>query len=129
MGGSGTLTTLSIVLFMSLCGCEFVDTYTFEVQNTSNRPVEVTFSKNGIDSAVIVVGENPMTVFSEEGGPHGWAYHVSDDGPHDNLPEILESFHVRWVGGPASNKDYLLEGSWWFRDGTFRACVTDAEFD
>ena len=114
---------------MPFCGCEFVDTYEVEVLNASSRPLEVTFSTNGEDSTVVVEGETPVIICSEEGGPHGWAQHRSRSGPHDDFEVLLESLRVRQMGGPASNKDYSLEDSWWFRDGTFRAYVTDEEFD
>lgn len=114
-----------------LCGCECSDSYVFEIRNASSYTVEVSFSNGGSDSVMVVTGEAPVTICSAQGGLYSCLMGELEDneGPQDEVESLLERIEVRAVDGPSSSRNYLDNDAWFFSEGTFRAYVTDAEFE
>ena len=114
-----------------LCGCECSDSYVFEVRNTSSYTVEISFIYGVSDSVVVVTGEAPVTICSAQGGLYSCLMGELEDneGPQDDVESLLEFVEVRTADGPLSSRNYLDNDAWFFSEGTFRAYVTDAEFE
>lgn len=118
---------LSIFLFLglvlSLGGCDCTFDYTYIVDNDSTSPITVQFTQQSRSASVWIDAEESKTLLTTDNG-------VEDcDGPHQSdIDNMFESITVLQDSIP-STLIYLDNANWRYSNGTYRATVTDEEFE